>query len=175
PNRMIVFLDTPGFDDSRLSDTDILFAISDWLNSVYKRGIMLSGLLFLHRISDNRVSSTSRRNLNMFQHLCGTIGLPNVILVTTMWAEVKYEDGTRREEELRGHFWESMISLGARMKRFDNTQASAWEILDHFTGIRLPVQLQIEMVVQGKSLEKTAARLALSMGLDTLRQQSKKA
>ena len=30
-NRQIVFVDTPGFDDTNISDFDILRAIEDWL------------------------------------------------------------------------------------------------------------------------------------------------
>lgn len=33
PEQSYVFLDTPGFDDTYLSDTDILIEISVWLNA----------------------------------------------------------------------------------------------------------------------------------------------
>jgi GTPase Era involved in 16S rRNA processing len=32
----VVFVDTPGFDDTRMSDTDVLqMVVSDWLRSMY--------------------------------------------------------------------------------------------------------------------------------------------
>ena len=31
----LVFVDTPGFDDTHKSDTDILKMVADWLNSTY--------------------------------------------------------------------------------------------------------------------------------------------
>jgi len=35
PGYNIVFVDTPGFDDNRSSDSDILKMISDWLEITY--------------------------------------------------------------------------------------------------------------------------------------------
>ena len=123
---------------------------------------MLSGLLFLHRISDNRMTGTSLRNTNMFKKVCGTGALQNVILVTTMWDGVDNAAGTEREEELRTTFWQSMISSGSRMARFqDFTSRSAWDILDQLPGVKYPLQLQREMVDEGKPLIRTAAGSSL--------------
>jgi hypothetical protein len=129
---------------------------------------VLTGLLFLHRISDNRMTGTARRNTHVFEMLCGAGGLRNVILVTTMWDSVDEQAGLLREKELRLNFWQSMSRSGSRMARFDNTHQSAWSILDQFTGFRRPLQLQVEMVDQGKSLVRTAAGMALLQWLDQL-------
>lgn len=32
----VVFVDTPGFDDTNLKDTEILKAIADWLTATYR-------------------------------------------------------------------------------------------------------------------------------------------
>jgi hypothetical protein len=129
---------------------------------------VLTGLLFLHRISDNRMTGTARRNTHVFEMLCGAGGLRNVILVTTMWDSVDMQAGLLREKELWLNFWQSMSRSGSRMARFDNTHQSAWSILDQFTGFRRPLQLQVEMVDQGKSLVRTAAGMALLQWLDHL-------
>jgi hypothetical protein len=93
----------------------------------------------------------------MFQLLCGPDALQNVALVTTMWNEVDELTGSRREDELREHFWGPMIEAGSKMTRFEYTYESAWDILDQFSGLRRPLQLQVEMVDQGKTLGQTAA------------------
>jgi hypothetical protein len=118
---------------------------------------MLTGLLFLHRISDNRMTGTSVRNMNMFEMVCGVGALQNVILVTTMWDTVDNVTGTEREEELKTKFWQSMISSGSRIARFDSTSRSAWGILDQLPKSKRPLQLQTEMVDEGKPLIRTAA------------------
>jgi hypothetical protein len=127
---------------------------------------MLTGLLFLHRISDNRMAGTELRNAQMFEKLCGSSALPNVALITTMWDSVTEKTGIRREEELREDYWASMITSGARMMRFHESHQSAWDILDQFSGTRRPIQLQVEMVDEGKPLVQTAAGSALCQWLN---------
>ncbi|KZP31991.1 hypothetical protein FIBSPDRAFT_714762, partial [Athelia psychrophila] len=133
PSRTYVFLDTPGFDDTYISDADILMKISNWLTATYKRHMLLSGLLFLHRISDNRMTGSALRNTHMFQMLCGDSGLPNVVFVTTMWGQVAEKVGENRETELRDTFWQPMIDKHSRTARFHHTTESAWNILAQIT------------------------------------------
>ncbi|KIM76639.1 hypothetical protein PILCRDRAFT_77616, partial [Piloderma croceum F 1598] len=157
PDRRIVFLDTPGFDDTSRTDTDILIDISEWLKTTYNKRVKLTGLLFLHRISDNRMSGTSRRNTDIFEMVCGPGALQNVILVTTMWDTIDMATGSQCEEELRTDYWRSMISSGSRIARFDYTHQSAWKILSQFTNDALPLLLQKEMVEEKKTLQQTTA------------------
>ncbi|KZP06251.1 hypothetical protein FIBSPDRAFT_805092, partial [Athelia psychrophila] len=159
PSRTYVFLDTPGFDDTYLSDTDILITISNWLTATYKRKMLLTGLLFLHRISDNRMSGSALRNMDMFQMLCGDSGLPNIVLVTTMWDQVIKEAGEMREKELRDTFWQPMIDKHSRTARSHHTTESAWEVLSQFAKEHRPIKLKIQtqMVDEGIPLSKTAA------------------
>ncbi|KIJ63777.1 hypothetical protein HYDPIDRAFT_91834 [Hydnomerulius pinastri MD-312] len=160
-HRNIVLVDTPGFDDTCVSDTQILRTIADWLNKTYKQKIKLAGLLYLHRISDVRFGGTPLRNLSVFKDLCGVANLQNVILVTTMWDEVGDSDGSLKEAELVSKFWNGMIQLGSRTRRFDRTQDSPWEIINSLNlkslKDRKPLQIQQEMVDQGLPLEKTTA------------------
>ncbi|KAF9469801.1 P-loop containing nucleoside triphosphate hydrolase protein, partial [Collybia nuda] len=169
--RSVIFIDTPGFDDTNTKDTDILKSIADWLTETYKNGITLTGLLFLHRITDNRMAGTPLRNLHMFERLCGIDALQNVMLVTTMWDEVyDMAIGLAHEEELKAKYWNSMLNVGSRILRFGYTHQSAWTIVDQFTGIRdrVPLQLQVELVDEGKDLSQTAAGSALYQWLEGL-------
>lgn len=159
--RKFVFLDTPGFDDTKMSDATILANIAEWLATSYKKGIKLTGLVYLHRISDNRMSGSSLRTMEMFKHVCGEDALQNVILVTTMWDEIDKSEGVAREDALRQEFWQPMIESGARMMRFEHTCESAWHIIDQLSGVRRPIQLQREMVDNGKALSQTAAGRSL--------------
>ncbi|KAF7983574.1 hypothetical protein HWV62_21174 [Athelia sp. TMB] len=174
-SRSYVFVDTPGFDDTNLSDVDILIEISSWLNATYKRRINLTAILYLHRISCNRMTGSALRNMDLFQKLCGNRAARNVILVTTMWDEVDEEVGERREAELRDTFWRSMGAHKFQTARFSHTPESAWSILGSSTGHFRPVKLQIqeEMVDKGISLSKTTAGSFLKSGLTLLSKQNK--
>src|SRR5205809_696574 len=98
-NKFIVHLvDTPGFNDTNKSDTDTLNEIAVWLAMTYRADVRLTGIVYLHRISDNRMTGSAVHNLNMFKKLCGDDCLPNVTLATTMWSANQQE---RAEQEQR--------------------------------------------------------------------------
>jgi hypothetical protein len=106
----------------------------------------LTGILFFHRISDNRMHGAFPGYLSMLE-MCGVNALPNVILTTTMWNEVEDEIGLRREEELR----KLMMNNGYQIARFNYTHESAWEIIN-MIDINRPLKLRTEMVDPGKPL-----------------------
>ena len=58
-----------------------------------------------------RRQGRTRRNINMFEKLCGKEALQNVIIATTMWDKAGEEWGSELEEKL---FEEK--SLGQRSK-----------------------------------------------------------
>ena len=84
----VYFADTPGFDDSSRTDTDVLKNIVTWLGAMRENRMKLSGIIYLHRITDTRVGGTAWRNLRMLHDLVGTDKMANVLLVSTRWEEV---------------------------------------------------------------------------------------
>ncbi|KDQ18734.1 hypothetical protein BOTBODRAFT_52664 [Botryobasidium botryosum FD-172 SS1] len=157
--RRVHLIDTPGFDDTNKSDTDILNLIASHLAAAYKAGRRLTGLLYLHRITDNRVGGVSYKNMRMFHKLCGDAVLKNVVLCTTMWSGVSEEVGAQREAQLTSQFWQEMIRKGASTMRYDGTEQDAQRIISHLMSLggAPPLQIQKEIVDQGKSLIETAA------------------
>ena len=88
------------------------------------------------------MTGTSRRNKDIFEMVCGSGALKNVILVTTLWDTIGMATRSLREEESRTDFWKSMITYGSQIARLEYTYQSAWEILNQFTGDALPLLLQ---------------------------------
>ncbi|CAM1505055.1 Fc.00g106920.m01.CDS01 [Cosmosporella sp. VM-42] len=68
----IYLVDTPGFDDTTRSDTDVLKDIATWLTNSYQKDLKLSGIMYLHRITDHRMVGSAKKNLFMFKKLCGS-------------------------------------------------------------------------------------------------------
>jgi len=124
-------IDTPGFDDTTKSDTDILKLIAAYLYASFGEGTMLAGVLYFHRISDPRMGGISMRNIKMFRRLCGDDGLKKVVIVTNRWGEVARQVGKAREAELAGEdmLFKLAMDRGARMASHDNTVSSAEKIL----------------------------------------------
>lgn len=165
----IRLIDTPGFDDSKVSDADILQKIADFMDISYRTGRKLNGLLYFHRIIDNRVGGVSYMNMQMFQKLCGEGALKNVFLCTTMWDLVPPEVGEERERELKEDFWASMIEQGASVVRHDGTADAARNIISrmlHFNPVTL--KIQEELVDESKTLMETLAGARISEVLRSL-------
>ncbi|KAF8133158.1 P-loop containing nucleoside triphosphate hydrolase protein [Mycena galopus ATCC 62051] len=174
--RCVTFVDSPGFDDSRegVTDTDSLRKIAVFLEAQFNQNKILSGIIYLHRITDPRMGGVSVRNLKMFRKLCGDAALKNVVVVTTRWDDVQDKDKgamEQREKELMatpGKFFEPLMTAGGRSLRHDNTAASARRIMEaFFENHPIPLQIQLEMS-DGKTLEETAAGSELAAELKKL-------
>ncbi|TFK29014.1 hypothetical protein FA15DRAFT_583185 [Coprinopsis marcescibilis] len=158
--RNVVLIDTPGFDDTSKSDTEILELIAQFLVTSYQDGRKLSGLIFIHRISDVRMGGVSTKNFRMFRKLCGESTLKNVIIVTNMWGNVEQEIGEAREAELatQDEFFKPVLDKGAKMMRHLNTVDSAQVIVRQvFPYQAEALQIQKEVVDEKKDLSQTAA------------------
>ena len=130
------------------------------LNS-YKLRIKLTGIIQLYSIADARMRGTPLRNLKMFEELCGSDGLANVILTTTFWSQVIPDVGFQREEQLKSDFWAEMIGHGCKVARFDPwSYETAWKIID-LLNVAAPrphaLKVQMEIVDEKKNLSKTSA------------------
>jgi len=128
PSRRIIFVDTPGFDDTYVDDAEILRRISIWLTRSYHDGMKISGIIYLHEISQTRFE-TSRKDLYMLIKTYGEDVLKNVILATTKWGNIEAAAGRRREQQLCDTYWKKMLAQGSRVARFTDTHESAWAIV----------------------------------------------
>ncbi|KAF9449530.1 hypothetical protein P691DRAFT_758999 [Macrolepiota fuliginosa MF-IS2] len=128
----VVLVDTPGSDDTCRSDLDVLKLISRWLEKTYGDDVKLAGIIYLHRITDNRIACTPFRDLNKFLQLYGEGAFKKVIISTTMWQDSNEEVGGAQETKLVRNCWAEMIIRGSRTARFMNNQQSAWNILNLF-------------------------------------------
>lgn len=159
----VKLVDTPGFDDSRsdLTDVDVLQMIAEFLTTEWQtRTSELVGLIYIYRISDTRVGATSRRNLRMFQKLCGQDAMKNVVIVTTMWDKVTSDEGLRREQELKekDSLFKPLVACGAEMMRHERTAKSATKVISYLLK-KNPTTTQIvrEIAEEKKALVDTEA------------------
>jgi len=171
--QQVHLIDTPGFDDTYKTDADILNLIATHLADTYRSGCQLAGILYLHRITDNRVGGVSYKNMKVFETLCGEGAMASVILCTTMWSQVPEHVGATREEELVAEFWRNMIRKGAAMRRMLDSQDSATQIISSLIELRRPVTLDIqrEIVDQGKPISETTAARDLEREKEELLRQ----
>ncbi|KAH8074810.1 P-loop containing nucleoside triphosphate hydrolase protein [Cristinia sonorae] len=174
--RQVTLIDTPGFDDTSMSDTEVLTTIALFLAQTYENGQRLNGIIFLHRISDFRVSGVTRRNFNLFRNLCGDENLSHVVIATSMWGQVDREVGEARELELGtdNMFFMPALDGGAYMMRHDSALESARRITQRLISHGpMTLQIQRELVLEGKDIAETAAGRELGQELAELNKKHK--
>lgn len=170
-SRHVHLIDTPGFDDTNHSDIDTLKTIASYLSASFANGVRLSGIVYLHRISDNRLGGSGMRNLRMFKKLSGSSTWPNTIIGTTMWSANEYAQGIAREAELSNDpvYFGDVRAGGGKVSRIAE-QGTGPEEQKHsslrmiasllqyiYVSPKVDLQIQREMVNEHKSLDATAA------------------
>ncbi|KAH6693907.1 hypothetical protein F5X68DRAFT_248415 [Plectosphaerella plurivora] len=144
PSINVYLIDTPGFDNSRLTDHSVLALIARWLVEAYSRGIRIHGLLYFHSLNDKRFCAIARRNCDMVRDLCGPAACLKTVLVTTRWDEHLLEHAVLRQQTFidTPGLW---CEIGGPVRQHFNTEQSARDILDFFVnGDRRPVILAIQ-------------------------------
>ncbi|KAH0832405.1 hypothetical protein J3R83DRAFT_13441 [Lanmaoa asiatica] len=116
----------------------------------YKAGIRFAGVIYMQRISDVKVTGSTRQSFRMFQELCGEETYPNVLLVTCMWDTVSPDVGNSRYQELatKDIFFKPVLEKGAQMMRHNNTRESVLEIIRNLVDKPLVV-LRIQQELGG--------------------------
>ena len=124
----------------------------------------MTGVLFLHRISDNRFSHTAQRISAMFKSLCGDAAMPHLMLCTTMWDKVSPQEGNDCLDGLyRIKAWREMIDMGASTAAMSNVSSNAksdaerilCELIKNAPTVELAIQH--EMVTEARGADETSA------------------
>ena len=164
--QTIYLIDTPGFDDTDRTDTETLEDLAHFLGATYLKDIKLAGIIYLHSIADNRIKGSNLKNFTLFQQLCGTDSLSNVVLATTMWdtrsSPALKTQALEWEDELRNtpEFWGDMIDMDSKMMRQDDGYQSAIKIIDYILALRKKstiLTIQREIIDDEKPLYQTNA------------------
>lgn len=149
--------------------------IADYLAAGYSKEMRLSGIIYLHPISDNRFTHHATKNLEMFRKLTGEKNLKNVVLTTSMWDRVTPEEGQKREQELKLKFWSVLMAFGATYSRQDGSTDCAKKIASTLVDNKpFYVQLQEEMGQDNKALKDTAAGKEIMAEIFRMKEQHQK-
>jgi len=144
--------------------------------------VWVTGVLFLHRITDNKFSPTANRISNMLKSLCGKAAMNHLMLCTTMWDQVSEQLGNDRLAELceMTGAWKDMVDMGASTAVISsvkpNAKKEAENIVEELITNARPVQLAIqdEMLNQGKSVAETAAGMVLTEHLREVQEEAER-
>ncbi|KAF2972989.1 hypothetical protein GQX73_g669 [Xylaria multiplex] len=150
-------IDTPGFDDPKRNDFEILKDIIGFLDGV-------SGVIYCHRINETRLIMDSKLNLDIIKAMCGKRFHSRVVVCSTMWDTLsedltpqQLEKHRERMEQLLSTGFRSLMESGAKYMEFRADQPNAClDILKSFSSQRLPPRLAIlEQLSQMRSVQET--------------------
>lgn len=155
-------VDTPGFDDTYISDKDILDLVMKWLVDTYRKSIMISAILYVHNISQPRMQGSALRTFRIFRNLCGDDFSSKVALLTTfhdLYDQTQPELIASRLDELRhDEFFGSIIARGALMCKAPRTQEGGQSLICDITArLDIPLKVQEEVVDKKVRMEDTLA------------------
>jgi hypothetical protein len=171
----VLAIDTPGFDEAKRSDSEILTEIAKLLSAQYELGVELKGIIYIHRITDIRYTGAAMKTFEIFKKICGEKPLKNVLLVTSRWTDdIDEELGSQREAELKDSFWAYMLAKGSSMSRFYGDHDSAVMLISQLL-VKDSVVLELqEELRDGKKLSETAAGSYVHDGLQDLKAECEK-
>ncbi|KAG6329360.1 hypothetical protein ID866_9729 [Astraeus odoratus] len=168
----MVLVDTPGFDDPNLDDTQMFAMVSKWLQRTYNGKPFLSAILYFHPITDTRLRWMRPKIFQLLQKTCKLETMTQVFLVTTMWDEVDEVTGDKRIAALRGKHWKTMIAKGSTLLTYQDNTLSAGQLLKNVIDIvtkqcddRLQQEIsglknELQEVAPGQDLYQRLNRLA---------------
>ncbi|MCJ1246881.1 hypothetical protein MMC30_004090 [Trapelia coarctata] len=152
----IHLIDTPGFDDGAYIDHEVLQKIATYINTIYKLGEAIAGIIYLYDITRSRMGGAGERNIRMLEQMVGVDKWDNCTLVTTKWNCSKKEDELEREHALKTkpRYWKEMLesSHQASMERFMKSKGSALKIIMPHLKKKFAPAISVQMDPQGENL-----------------------
>jgi hypothetical protein len=161
-DQVVHLIDTPGFDDSGRSDGETLQELAYWLAAAYEREIRLSGIIYLHRITDVRLQGSAWRALRALKSMCGDNNLHDVVIATTMWDKIAPDHvagAFARHGELRKKINQEMGRHGGSMVALPSIKTDAIAIVEQIVrkGSRMTLAFQKQLIDEHKLIRETDA------------------
>jgi hypothetical protein len=147
-------VDTPGFDDTSRSDSEVLHNLAMWLNEAYGREVFLTGLIY-----QMRFTGLTSKIWRLVRQLCGD-NMSGFVLCTTMWNTVELDIAVEREYLLLD-LPDLILFKRSRSPafRYGGQREEAELLIDYLVSHGRPevLAIQKEMFQNGLTLKQTEA------------------
>ncbi|KAF9035451.1 hypothetical protein BJ165DRAFT_1562087, partial [Panaeolus papilionaceus] len=151
--EQISLVDVPGFADTRISMTNIVSMLKEWM----RESGNLGRILYFTPIHSVRLPGSHREVLRTFQALTGAKTAGNITIVTSMWDNLWGDSATQRAESNFNQLRDSeFVDEGAQIMKFLNTQESALSVLNAAFSSVADVNFDLEIQFQGEKQLKSA-------------------
>ena len=138
----------------------MLLNLSEWLAKSYQDGEQLSGVLYLHQLTDDRPNASDLRNLRILKKICGSEFYRHIVIGVTGVDEEDHDVAENREKALKdsSDFWKDMITEGSRVEHVKSQRQKCIDILlDLATRGPNTLLIQREVHEENKTVLETEA------------------
>jgi hypothetical protein len=162
----LILVDTPGFDQEFLDDSEIFSRILAWLERMWvlapshsntlilitcrnEKGTSLAGIVYMSNIAQEQMTppwSTVGKLLSM---LCGGRSLSKVVLATMQWDRLQGEHPTSRGQERAEVMCQPLASRGAKVMHIKHKPDDQAAIIAHL----------LKLVERGSASDATGGAL----------------
>lgn len=131
----VVLVDTPGLNNAKITDSEILKRIGAWLNNNCDDNVWVAGIIFLHDITEDRATAYADNHAWPIKYFDSAALLEHIVLATGKW-DLDFVKKTRRfyearEEKLKEMVaWKKLIVRGAELCRYEGDYESAWRTIN---------------------------------------------
>lgn len=117
------------------------------------------GVIYMHDISITRVSGITVRNIGLFKAAVGEVAAKNVVVVASKWDLVDSSVAEQRQAELMEEpdFFSTIMKAGGTMQKHGRGDSPLGIIRYILQKHHVTLEIQREMVDEGKKLNETAA------------------
>ncbi|PPQ76794.1 hypothetical protein CVT24_011337 [Panaeolus cyanescens] len=136
-NQQVIIVDTPGFLDTKLSESRIAKMITNKLTTLFpprSSPDAVVTILYFQPVTDVRIGGAKRKAFSLLKVFAKTYNSISICIVTTMWNTLysprQIEQANQRLELLKSEIYETSNELSTTVLKFDFTQHSALLILD---------------------------------------------
>lgn len=181
-NKVFHLIDTPEFNQPDGNDCEILNELAYLLTVANEQSIRLSGVIYLHPITDTRVQGTALRSLNVLKTMCGPENYSGLIMATTRWDEImKMQETNARSRQLelgdKDRFWGDIKRGGGHVTTLSTSRNDALSLLEHISNnkFKFPLAFERQLIIEKRPISETdTGRLLYKAALDQYNESMEK-
>lgn len=164
----MLLVDTPGFEDNKTSNLEILQKICEYILQVANNpACVIHGAVYVHNVATSRWLAGDERTWAILKALCGEAAMGNVVVATTRWpADHEEEDYEKLEKRNLENYWEGILGT-VRLSKNDVQNSKS--VIQMLLGVRPRIfQAQWELSNGNTPSDTSAGRIAITEGEEAL-------
>lgn len=154
--RKVHLIDTPGFDQSGIRSSWVLFQIAFFLAAAYKNGISINGFVYVQGFTQETLDgyfeypgTLASPSLEMLSMMVGAGKQSHIVLATSPRYLSRGQDWGAAQRQFLLMKWKSVMGKGSQIFDLDRSRSAALPVVSWFASQQQlpgPLRIQCELV-----------------------------